>query len=421
MSELPAVSLVVLNWNGRKHLATCLGSLAALDYPRDRLELIVCDNGSTDGSTDYVSSTFPGVRVLALDRNYGFAEANDKAARSAKKDWVGFLNNDMSVRPDWLRQLVAPLEEQPGLACLASRILNWNGSAIDFIGGGLNFQGHGVQLDYGAPSSSHDRPRKVLFACGGAMLVRRELFLEVGGFDPLFFSLFEDVDLGWRLNLLGHDVWYTPAATVLHKHHATLRRLPSFQRQMLAERNALFTIYKNYDDANLAAILPVALMLLNEKALRMARVDAAAYRLPDMQVLQAPPEVKPPAPPPRESSASKALLTLRRDGPLAVARKAARRLSWENAVQPRLEKLGPRPRLARSQQVAVSELAHNLDHLNKSRRWLQERRKRSDEEVLGLDRVLLPDPSYRDPHYSSFQRWLCEVSGVDERFRRIKL
>ena len=279
MPELPSVSLIVLNWNGRRHLDACLGSIQALDYPADRLQLILCDNGSSDGSVEHVRSTFPGVDVVALDANYGFAEGNNRAAETARGDWLGFLNNDMHVEPDWMLRLVEPLQDQPGLACIASRIANWDGTAIDFIGGGVNFQGHGFQVDYGSVKSSEDGARRLLFACGGAMLVRRDIFLELGGFDPEYFAFYEDVDLGWRLNLLGHDVWYEPRATAFHRHHGTAGSVPGHRIRVLHERNALYTIYKCFDDANLAAALPAALLLLNEKALRISHLDVSEYIL----------------------------------------------------------------------------------------------------------------------------------------------
>ena len=109
------------------------------------------------------------------------------------------------------------------------------------------------------------------------MLVRRRLFVDIGGFDPMYFAFFEDVDLGWRLNLLGHDVWYNPRATVRHRHHGTTARIPAHKLKVLNERNALFTIFKNYDDANLSRVLPVALLLLNDKGLRMAGLDPAEF------------------------------------------------------------------------------------------------------------------------------------------------
>src|SRR5438105_14224588 len=268
--QVPSVSRIVLNWNGRAHLEPCLRSLLDLDYDPERLEVILCDNGSEDGSADYVRARFPAVKVIQLERNHGFAEGNDLAAEQASGEWLGFLNNDMRVERDWLNDLLAALDDHPRAACLASRIKTWDGSALDFIGGGVNYQGHGFQVDYGEQSSDRDVERRVLFACGGAMLIRREVFREVGGFDRDYFAYFEDVDPGWRLNLLGHQVWYTPRATAFHRHHGTASRLVAHKLRVLYERNALFTIYKCFEDRDLDRLLTTALLLLNERALRLA-------------------------------------------------------------------------------------------------------------------------------------------------------
>ncbi len=426
-SSLPSISLIVLNWNGRDHLVDCLESLTRLDYPADRLELILCDNGSTDGSVAYVREAFPGFRLVELEQNLGFAEGNNRAAGEAQGEWVGFLNNDMSVPPDWLRQMIAPLEERPNLACVASRIMNWDGSTIDFIGGGINFQGHGLQLDNGARSSPHDSPRRVLFACGGAMLVRRQLFLDVGGFDPSYFAFFEDLDLGWRLNLLGEDVWYTPAASVLHRHHGTANRLPAPVLKTLSERNALFTIYKNYDDANLAAVLPVALMLLAEKTLLMAGVEVDGFRPEPLGRPLVPPHIPDRAA--RPGPASRVLTVVREDGLLAAAQKVARkvggRLAASGGTSRPTEPGAPESHfmhdVALSHVVAISELAHNLETLGEKRSWVQSRRRRSDEEVLALGGVRIEDPTFGHAGYLGFQHWLSRVAGIDSRFQAVEL
>jgi GT2 family glycosyltransferase len=421
--ELPAVSIIVLNWNGKRHLAACLDSLLALDYPKSKLQIILCDNGSTDGSADFVKERFPGVTLVPLDHNYGFAEGNNRAAESAVGDWIGFLNNDMWVEPSWLENMLAPSLEQPELACVSSRIMNWDGSAVDFVGGGVNFQGHGFQVDHGMPESTHDRPRRLLFACGGAMLVRREIFLEVGGFDPDFFAFFEDVDLGWRLNLLGHDVWYTPLATAYHRHHGTASRIEPHQLRVLYERNALFMIYKCFDDENLAAALPAALLLMNERALDLTGLHRGTFDFPG--------QVRPAA---GQPSANVASAPAEVPGLIARGRRVLREEGVASALGKALGVLGRwtvaglaalsgqiRPRhfvflgVSASHYVAQSQFAHQLEALNKKRSWIQSRRKRSDAEILPLfvDPFFTSEP---DTRYVEFYRWLCQVQGLDRRF-----
>jgi GT2 family glycosyltransferase len=418
LAELPTVSLIVLNWNGKRHLQSCLGSLGELDYPEARLELILCDNGSTDGSTEFARANFPRVKVIPLDRNYGFAEGNDRAAQQAGGEWVGFLNNDMWVKPSWLNDMLSALTEQPSAACIASRIVNWDGSALDFVGGGMNFMGQAFQLDYGKPESKHDRFRRLLFACGGAMLIRRELFLEVGGFDPDYFAFFEDVDLGWRLNVLGHDVWYTPRATAYHRHHSTARRIQPQKLRALYERNALSTIYKCFDDENLAAALPAAMALLNERALLMAKLHGGSFSLGGG------PAATPAAAesrPSRGSFLDKVRRVVREEGWGVAARKAVHLTvaSIVDGLIAALNRFGDHsyrmPGVTASHYIALSQFAHQLDALNEKRAWVQSRRRRTDAEIVPL----FEEPfyaGYDDQRYVQFLAWLARVQGLDRRF-----
>jgi GT2 family glycosyltransferase len=419
-AELPSVSVIVLNWNGKHHLQSCLGSLSKLDYPESKLELILCDNGSSDGSVEVVHQQFPRVKVIALDRNYGFAEGNDRAAKQASGEWVAFLNNDMWVEPTWLTDLLSALDERPEAACIASRIVNWDGSAVDFVGGGVNLMGQAFQLDQGKRESPHDKFRRLLFACGGAMLIRRELFLEVGGFDPDFFAFFEDVDLGWRLNVLGYDVWYTPRATAYHRHHGTARRIQPQKLRALMERNALATIYKSYDDENLALVLPAALMLLNERALRMAKLGPERFSISGGA---SPPgrqggEVKTRAP---ESFPDEVRRVVREEGWRVAAQKGMHKTvaAIVDGLIAILNPLGAHsyrmPGVTAAHYVALSQFAHQLDALNEKRAWIQSRRRRSDAEIVPLFQEPFY-PGYHDERYIQFLAWLCRVQGLDRRF-----
>jgi GT2 family glycosyltransferase len=425
--DLPSVSIVVLNWNGKRHLKPCLQSLLELDYPGSKLEIILCDNGSTDGSVEFVRTNFDNVRVIALDRNYGFAEGNNRAARLATGEWVGFLNNDMRVEPSWINDLQAGWSERPTAVCLASRILNWDGSAIDFAGGGVNYQGHGFQVDHGRRQSTGDESRRLLFACGGAMLIKKNVFLDVGGFDEQFFAFFEDVDLGWRLNLLGYDVWYVPGATALHRHHGTASRIEQHRLRVLYERNALAMIYKCFDDQNLAAALPAALLLLNERALRQSGLDRGRFMLvtgetaPGMVDERGDPVIE--GSPARSNIFARGLRMLRQDGVRATASHASRwgltrlialLLKVRNRFEPHVIVLHS---VAVSHYIGVSQFAHLLESLKEKRAWIQERRKRTDAEILPL----FVNPffaQYPDDQYLRFYRWVNRILELDGRFGR---
>jgi len=425
VSVLPSVSLIILNYNGRAYLDRCLQSALALDYPSDQLEIIFCDNGSRDGSVDYVRTRYAGIRLLQLEQNYGFAEGNNRAAKAARHPWLAFVNNDMWFQHNWLRDFVSAVADYPAIGCFTSRILNWNGSAIDFIGGAVNFEGHGFQVDHGATASPLDRERRVIAPCGGAMLIKRELFELAGGFDPLYFSFFEDTDLGWRLNLLGHEVLYTPRATTYHLEHGTAKKFAAHRLRVLYERNALFTIYKCLDDANLTLALPAALLLSNERALRLARISTQKFRIGpepltpgELDPLAAPATA--PAPASAGALAAKSRRALREQGWPALAGKAAGYLG-SRAARAMARSLLRRgeflPNISLSHYVAMHEFALHLPAVMAQRRWLQANRVRTDAELMPL--FVEPfRPTWDDPDYARFHTWLSETLGLKARFAR---
>jgi GT2 family glycosyltransferase len=264
--DLPSVSAIVLNYNSLAHLQANLASLFALDYPAERLEIMLADNDSTDTSLQWVAAHFPKVRIVRNGANLGYAGGNTAAARSARGDWLAFLNPDTKVAPDWLLQLVRPLATDGSIISVASTILDWNGRTIDFADAALNFMGWGCQPGYGEPYKPEAvQDKDLLFACGGAMLINRRVFLDAGGFDPAFFAYYEDVDLGWRLNLLGYKTRLASKAIVYHRHHGSWEGIHQAKKWLLAERNTLYTLIKNYNEAVLAYTLPAALLLVFER------------------------------------------------------------------------------------------------------------------------------------------------------------
>lgn len=280
MSSVPRVAILVLNLNGREHLTACLPAFDAQVYPNR--EIVVVDNGSTDGSIEYVRRAHPGIRIIELGRNLGFCAAYNAAVAAVDTDWVVIVNNDTRVEPTWLGELVAAADRH-GAGAVASRILDWDGRRIDFVGGELSVLGHAWQVNHGRPVDA-DRgeapdERELLFACGGSMLVSRQVFLDAGGFDPDFFAYFEDVDFGWRLSVLGHRIVLAPKAVTYHRLHGTSGPWAWASRIRLYERNALAAVFKNYEDDTLARVLPVAVALTLYRALAEAKLDASAFRL----------------------------------------------------------------------------------------------------------------------------------------------
>jgi hypothetical protein len=275
------VTVAVVNYDGRDYLERCLASLTALDYPAGQVEVIFVDNASSDGSVEYVREAFPEVRVVVNDTNTGFAPAVNQAARLANGRYLALINNDAEADRDWLRAAVTVLEADDAIACAASKILREDRETVDYAGGQLSFYGHGFAKGVEQPDTHEDAIRPTLFASGGAMVVRTRTFLAAGGFDDDYFAFFEDVDFGWRLWLLGHEVAYVPASRVYHRHHGTIERFGYARERYLLERNALATVFKNWEDDRLARVLPASLLLAVFRGL-----DVEGFELPDFSITE---------------------------------------------------------------------------------------------------------------------------------------
>jgi GT2 family glycosyltransferase len=267
--ELPSVTIVIPNWNGAAHLPDCLDAIRKLDYPQDSLETIVVDNGSTDGSRSIVHRRLPKVRLVELPSNEGFGAACNAGVREARSECVAFMNNDMRADGAWLRRLAEAYDPADDYVCVGGVILSWDGSHLDFVEGTINFHAFGWQEHFQKPAVEEliDDGGDLLFACGGSMLISRDVFLDLGGFDAAYFAYYEDVDLGWRLWLAGYKVRLAGRARVFHRHHGSAAALPKHLPSFLYERNALFTLIKNLSEENLPRVLAPALLLLVQKAL----------------------------------------------------------------------------------------------------------------------------------------------------------
>ncbi len=238
------VSVVIPNWNGARLLGMCLDSLARSTF-RD-FEIIVVDNGSEDVSCALIQERYPHVRLIRLDRNYGFAPACNEGIRSAKGDYIVLLNNDIEVTSDWLGELVAGMERHPACSLGASRMMYRDSRAVVCnAGDGLFPWGAGRARGEGeVDRGQFDHEEEVPGVCAGAAIYRRSLFDKVGLFDERFHSLAEDVDLNFRSRLAGHSAWYFPGARVYHIGSATLGRY-SDRYVFQAHRNEWFVLLKN--------------------------------------------------------------------------------------------------------------------------------------------------------------------------------
>ena len=215
----------------------------------------VVDNGSSDGSAMAIAAKYPAVKLFALQENLGFTGGLHAALRGSSAKLVVFLNNDALPERGWLRGLVSAIHEAPeDVISVGGKITDLTGKLIDFIGGIITFDGHAFQPGFRYPLGSKPEPadgEEILFACGGNMISRRAPLMALGGFDNDYFAYLEDVDFGWRSWIAGHRVLYAANAIVRHASSATSDRLGNVERGVLFERNALQTVLKNYEDANL--------------------------------------------------------------------------------------------------------------------------------------------------------------------------
>ncbi|MEW5991778.1 MAG: glycosyltransferase family 2 protein [Chloroflexota bacterium] len=380
--EAPRASVVIPNWDGRTLLEECLSAVLASDTDGG-LEVIVIDNGSTDGSADMVRRRFPRVLVERNDANHGFAAACNQGARMASAASVAFLNNDARVGQGWLEPLLDTLGTEADVAAVGSLVLSADGRTIDFGRAGLTPLARGTQLDFGRPAEeAPDRPTELLFANGAAMLVRRDVFLEVGGFDERFFAYYEDVDLGWRYWLLGWRLMLQPASRVFHRHHGTSRRLRKEQVDFLLTRNAIASAVKNTEDATFARLIPI--LLLGETARLVADVGRPdRYHVPGFGrfAFRQPPEPSM-ATAIRQRVGGEALRAYRHESTL--------RSRLARTIDRRLDPGGARLSAgAGAVTAALEEVLWGWPQLMTSRAAIQAGRRRADREIaalFGLDR-----------------------------------
>ena len=257
MTEQPAVSIVIVNWNGREHLARCLPSLMTQTY-RD-FEVIVVDNGSNDGSAAFIRQQYPLIRLLENSRNLGFALPNNQAIRVARGRYVVTLNNDTELPPSWLAALVSAAEAHPEMGAFASLILfDDRRDMIDSAGLSVSLAGVGCQNRLGESVRRVQGAEEVFGPCAAAALYRRELLDDVGLFDEDYFAYYEDVDLAWRARLRGWRTMLVPQAVVYHAHSATSGRGTPLKRRLI-HRNKTWTSMKNYPFPAWLLFLPLML------------------------------------------------------------------------------------------------------------------------------------------------------------------
>lgn len=244
--------IIIVNWNNRRETLECLDAVAAQLSEVEGASITVVDNGSTDGSPTAIAAKHPGVKLFALPENRGFTGGLAAALAGSTATNVIFLNNDAVPQSGWLAAFVRAIERAPDdVISIGGKIVDPSGTQIDFIGGAVTFDGHAFQNGFRYPVGSRPEPAagdEILFACGGNMISRRALLMELGAFDDDFFAYLEDVDFGWRSWISGYRVLFEPAALARHAASTTSNRLGDFERGVLFERNAMQTAIKNFEN-----------------------------------------------------------------------------------------------------------------------------------------------------------------------------
>ena len=251
----PRVTVVIPNWNGERFLFSCLGSLREQSF-RD-FETVVVDNGSTDGSLDFIIRNFPEVRVMPLGENRGFSAAVNAGIRASDAEYVALLNNDTETDPRWLEALVRSADAHPEAGFFASKMVDFNDRRVlDGAGDVLRRSGLPYRLGHGEPDRGQfDKPIFVFGACAGAALYRRNMLDDIGLFDEDFFANCEDGDLSFRAQLAGYRCLYAPGSVIYHMGSATFgKRSPTSVR--LGTRNSLCLLVKNLPTPLVPGYLP---------------------------------------------------------------------------------------------------------------------------------------------------------------------
>ena len=244
IGKSPDVSLIVVVYEAGPTLKECLAAIRAQTF--GAYEIILVDNASSDRTAQAAVAADPSIRLIENPKNLGFAAAVNQGARMAKGKWLALLNPDAFAEPDWLMRLVAAAEAQPQVRCFASRqLMADDPTVLDGLGDVMSLAGYPFRGGYTHPNPGDIAPGWVFSACGGAMLIARDLFLGVGGLDERLFCYCEDVDLGYRLRLIGEPTLLVPDAVVRHVGSASTGGRRSDFAVFHGTRNRLWVFVKD--------------------------------------------------------------------------------------------------------------------------------------------------------------------------------
>ena len=236
------VTIIVVNWNGRRFLEDCLRSLCCQSYPYRKTILV--DNGSMDSSVSFARAKLPGVKIIELGENRGFTGGNLAGLKAAQGEFVALVNNDTRADLKWLETIMQPMLQDPTVGICASKLIFADDKKINSAGDGITTAAVGFNLGLGKDGALYNKSAPVFGACAAAVLYRRKMLDEIGFLDDDFFLYDEDTDLNFRAQLAGWKCVYVPDAVVHHVSNATSGRL-SDTHVYYHTRNLEFVWLKN--------------------------------------------------------------------------------------------------------------------------------------------------------------------------------
>lgn len=263
IAKAPLITIVIVNYNGKRFLGECLTSLKSSDYPQDRFEVILVDNASKDESAKYVKETFPWVRILALDKNYGFAEGNNRGVQLAGGDFIFLLNSDTVVESTCISKLVKTMETDTSIGCCVPKIYFYDTpEVLDSAGSAFDNLGFCWSLRFRQEDSKEDNEvKEVPMATACALLFRRSILSQTYLFDPSFFMAYEELDFNLRVRELGYKIKLVPTARIYHRFSASQQTYfstqPTVFKQFSSNRNRAKILAKYYPAKILLANMPM--------------------------------------------------------------------------------------------------------------------------------------------------------------------
>ncbi len=259
---MPEATVIIPNYNGMAYLKTCLASLDS--QTRKDFDILIVDNGSTDGSIAWIAEHYRDIKVLPLDKNYGFCVAVNRGIQAAATPYVILLNNDTEAEPGFVEALLEAIKASDHIFSCQAKMMDFkNRGQMDDAGDFYCALGWGFARGKGQPEQKYSCPAEIFAACAGAAIYRKAVFEEIGLFDEKHFAYLEDVDVGYRARIYGYVNCFTPEARVYHMGSATTGSRHNGFKVRLSARNSIYVAYKN---------MPLPQLILNSPLLLLGVV-----------------------------------------------------------------------------------------------------------------------------------------------------